>query len=97
MVLEIVGARFLQPFFGGSFYIWTSQIGVVMLALALRGWRPVGGSLATGTPLGDDVGPGGHFYFTYPQFRRRHAGYIGIATRLPCRWKHSQIGERTGQ
>ena len=35
MVLEIVGARYLQPWFGGAFYVWTSQIGVVMLALAM--------------------------------------------------------------
>ncbi|SVD05690.1 uncharacterized protein METZ01_LOCUS358544, partial [marine metagenome] len=24
MVLEIVGARYLQPWFGGAFYVWTS-------------------------------------------------------------------------
>ena len=44
MVLEIVGARYLQPWFGGAFYVWTSQIGVVMLALA-AGYA-VGGQLA---------------------------------------------------
>ena len=44
MVLEIVGARYLQPWFGGAFYVWTSQIGIVMLALALG--YGVGGHLA---------------------------------------------------
>ncbi len=44
MVLEIAGARYLQPYFGGAFYVWTSQIGVVMLALALG--YAVGGRLA---------------------------------------------------
>ena len=44
MVLEIVGARYLQPWFGGAVYVWTSQIGVVMLALALG--YAIGGQLA---------------------------------------------------
>jgi len=44
MVLEIVGARYLQPWFGGAFYVWTSQIGVVMLALAMG--YAVGGRVA---------------------------------------------------
>ena len=44
MVLEIVGARYLQPWFGGAFYVWTSQIGIVMLALALG--YGVGGHMA---------------------------------------------------
>jgi len=34
MVLEIAGARFFIPYFGGSFYVWVSQIGVIMSALA---------------------------------------------------------------
>src|ERR1051326_1582684 len=34
MVLEIVGARFLAKDFGSSFYVWTSQIGVILIALA---------------------------------------------------------------
>jgi hypothetical protein len=44
MVLEIVGARYLQPWFGGAFFVWVSQIGVVMLALAMG--YAVGGKLA---------------------------------------------------
>jgi MFS family permease len=35
MVLEIVGARLLAKDFGSSFYVWTSQIGVVLVALTL--------------------------------------------------------------
>ena len=44
MVLEIVGARYLAKDFGGSFYVWTSQIGVVLIALALG--YALGGVLA---------------------------------------------------
>ena len=44
MVLEIIGARFLAPGFGSSFYVWVSQIGVVLAALALGYY--VGGALA---------------------------------------------------
>lgn len=44
MVLEVVGARFLAKDFGSSFYVWTSQIGVILIALAAGySW---GGSLA---------------------------------------------------
>lgn len=44
MVLEIVGARYLAKDFGSSFYVWVSQIGVVLIALALG--YAVGGALA---------------------------------------------------
>ncbi len=44
MVLEIVGARYLAKDFGGSFYVWISQIGVILVALALGYF--VGGALA---------------------------------------------------
>lgn len=44
MVLEIIGARFLAKDFGGSFYVWVSQIGVVLIALALGYY--IGGALA---------------------------------------------------
>ena len=73
MVLEIVGARFLQPFFGGSFYIWTSQIGVVMLALALG--YAVGGRLADrwqqARPLGMMLVPAGIFILLIPNLQRK--------------------------
>ena len=35
MVLEIIGARYLAKDFGSSFYVWVSQIGVILIALAL--------------------------------------------------------------
>ncbi len=44
MVLEIVGARYLAKDFGSSFYVWTSQIGVILIALAAGYY--VGGALA---------------------------------------------------
>jgi len=44
MVLEIIGARFLARDFGSSFYVWVSQIGVVLMALA-AGYA-LGGALA---------------------------------------------------
>jgi MFS family permease len=44
MVLEIIGARYLAKDFGSSFHGWVSQIGVVLIALALGYY--VGGALA---------------------------------------------------
>jgi predicted MFS family arabinose efflux permease len=44
MVLEIIGARYLAKDFGGSFYVWVSQIGVILIALALG--YCLGGALA---------------------------------------------------
>jgi len=35
MVLEIAGARFLYRDFGSSVYVWVSQIGMIMAALAV--------------------------------------------------------------
>jgi predicted MFS family arabinose efflux permease len=44
MVLEIVGVRYLAKDFGGDFYVWNSQIGVILVALALG--YALGGALA---------------------------------------------------
>ena len=44
MVLEIIGARYLGKDFGGSFYVWISQIGVILVALSLGYY--IGGALA---------------------------------------------------
>jgi MFS family permease len=44
MVLEIIGARYLAKDFGSSFYVWVSQIGVILIALALGYY--LGGMLA---------------------------------------------------
>jgi len=35
MVMGIIGARFLARDFGGSFYVWISQIGVILVALEM--------------------------------------------------------------
>jgi MFS family permease len=44
MVLEMIGVLYLAKDFGGSFYVWTSQIGVILTALSLG--YAIGGSLA---------------------------------------------------
>lgn len=44
MVLEIIGARYLAKDFGSSFHVWVSQIGVVLIALALGYY--IGGAVA---------------------------------------------------
>lgn len=54
MVLEIVGARFLLKDFGGAFYVWTSQIGVVLVALSAGYY--LGGHLADRSPRGGLLG-----------------------------------------
>jgi len=51
MVIEIIGARFLARDFGSSFHVWVSQIGVVLIALALGYY--------TGGALSDRGGRGG--------------------------------------
>jgi len=48
MVLEIIGARFLGKYFGSSFYVWVSQIGVVLIALAAGYY--LGGAVADRWP-----------------------------------------------
>jgi MFS family permease len=48
MVLEIIGARFLPRYFGSSFHVWVSQIGVVLIALAAGYY--VGGAVADRWP-----------------------------------------------
>jgi MFS family permease len=44
MVLEIIGVRYLAKDFGGALYVWISQIGVILIALALG--YAIGGALA---------------------------------------------------
>ncbi len=48
MVLEVIGARFLPRYFGNSFNVWVSQIGVVLIALAAGYY--VGGAVADRWP-----------------------------------------------
>jgi MFS family permease len=44
MVLELIGVLYLAKDFGGSFYVWTSQIGMILTALSLG--YAIGGTLA---------------------------------------------------
>jgi len=70
MVLEIIGARFLAKDFGSSFYVWVSQIGVILIALALG--YGVGGALADRyqrlSLLGALLAPAGILTFFIPEF-----------------------------
>lgn len=73
MVLEIVGARYLAKDFGGSFYVWTSQIGVILIALALGYYA--GGALADrwqrAGPLAWLLAPAGLLTLLVPDFTPR--------------------------
>ena len=70
MVLEIIGARYLAKDFGGSFYVWVSQIGVILTALALGYFA--GGALADWwrrtALLAWLLAPAGVFTFFIPAF-----------------------------
>ncbi len=48
LVVEILGAKMLSPWFGTSHFVWTAQIAVALLALSGGYW--LGGSLARGRP-----------------------------------------------
>jgi hypothetical protein len=78
MVLEIIGARFLARDFGSSFYVWVSQIGVVLVALALGYYA--GGALADRwrklSLLACILIPAGLFLFFIPNFADRLIGAI---------------------
>jgi len=78
MVLEIVGARFLAPEFGGSFYVWISQIGVILSALAVGYYA--GGALADRFQrpliLAALLVPAGLFTWFIPEFAPRILGWI---------------------
>ena len=47
MILEILGARIIAPFFGTTIIVWSNLIGVVLIAMALGYY--LGGSLADKT------------------------------------------------
>jgi len=70
MVLEIVGARFLPIYFGSSFHVWVSQIGVILIALAAGYYG--GGALADRWPrprvLGALLLPAGGLIIAIPNF-----------------------------
>lgn len=44
MVIELLGARVIAPFYGASLYVWSSQIAVTLIALAMGYF--IGGHLA---------------------------------------------------
>jgi MFS family permease len=44
MMLELVGARMVAPYFGTSIYVWTAMIGVILGSLSLGYWY--GGRIA---------------------------------------------------
>lgn len=48
MVVEILGAKLLAPYFGTSHFVWTAQIGVTLLALAVG--YALGGAWADRAP-----------------------------------------------
>ena len=78
MVLEIIGARYLGKDFGGSFYVWTSQIGVILIALSLGYY--IGGALADrfkkASFLGWMLTPTGIFVVVIPNFAGRVMDWI---------------------
>ncbi len=70
MVLEVVGTRYLAADFGDSFYVWISQIGVILIALALG--YAIGGALADrfqrAAFLAVPMAVAGLFIFFIPKF-----------------------------
>src|SRR5262245_38623989 len=70
MVLEIIGARYLAKHVGVSFYVWVSQIGVILTALTLGYFA--GGALADWwqrtARLAWLLAPAGVFTFFIPNF-----------------------------
>jgi hypothetical protein len=84
MVLEIVGARYLAKDFGSSFYVWTSQIGVILIALAAGYY--IGGTLADLqgglSLLAWLLVPAGAITILIPQFSERLV--TAIITRHPA-------------
>lgn len=78
MVVEIIGARFLARDFGSSFHVWVSQIGVVLIALAVGYYA--GGALADRWQrlsfLAWLLFPAGVAIFTVPQWATRMIGAL---------------------
>jgi MFS family permease len=78
MVLEIIGQRYLAKDFGGAFYTWISQIGVILTALALG--YAIGGTLADRFQragfLAIPMAVAGLFIFFIPKFSPFLVGLI---------------------
>jgi len=51
LTLEILGVHWLAPWFGTSALVWSNQIGVVLLAMALGGWFGGREARRAGSPL----------------------------------------------
>ncbi|HEY5233909.1 MAG TPA: fused MFS/spermidine synthase [Verrucomicrobiae bacterium] len=69
MVLEMIGVLYLAKDFGSSFYVWTSQIGMILTALSLG--YATGGALADRFQrtafLAAPLAAAGFFIFFIPQ------------------------------
>jgi len=94
MVLEIVGARYLARDFGGSFYVWISQIGMILVALGLG--YAAGGACADRAKgpwfLAFLLAPAGIFTIAIPSFS---AGVIDwIVLRHPADREIPQIWQK---
>lgn len=51
LVIEILGARIISPYYGTSLYVWSSLITVTLISLAVGYWR--GGVIADSSPDGE--------------------------------------------
>lgn len=93
MVLEIIGARYLTKDFGGTFYVWISQIGVILIALALG--YAIGGALADRFQrarfLALPLGAAGVFTLLIPEFTPRIVNAIilrhPLDREIPALWQ----------
>ena len=78
MSLEMLGSRYLNPYFGSSIYIWASLISTVLLALAIGYF--LGGALADKAPfpllLGLVVLCGAYYITLIPMFSNQLCAHI---------------------
>ena len=76
MVLEMIGMLYLAKDFGNAFPVWTSQIGVILIALSLG--YAIGGTLADRFKragfLAIPMAVAGVFIFFIPKFTPADAG-----------------------
>src|SRR4030042_1137789 len=78
MSLEMLGSRYLNPYFGSSIYIWAALISTVLLALAIGYF--LGGALADRSPfplfLGIVVLCAAYYIALIPLFYNQLCAYI---------------------
>ena len=81
MGYEMLGSRYLSPYFGGDIYTWGALISTVLLSLMLGAYA--GGHLADRVPsttlLGILVALAGAFFFVLPTFADGFFGYMSDA------------------